>query len=218
MADDFIGKKMEDYLARKNSPATKRKSSASLSSLLLKNRSYRSYDKSFTVRADQLRSIIEVNTKIASARNGQTLRFRPVLANEAIKVLPHIRLGAALPDLELPPKGYEPQSFIVVCSTKTPTPYTYIDLGISAQSMLLRAVEIGLNGICIAAFDKSIIKKELQLPFEPLLILAIGKGAEQIQLTEATDKSRLDYYRNDNTHYVPKLGIDDIIIPADDQD
>jgi nitroreductase len=218
MADDFLGKKMEDYLARKNTLPTKHKSNTSLSSLLSKNRSYRSYDKSFTVRADQLRSIIEVNTKIASARNEQTLRFRPVLSNEANQVLPHIRMGAALPDLQLPPKDFEPQSFIVVCSTKTPTQYTYIDLGISAQSMLLRAVEIGLNGICIAAFDKNAIKSELQLPFEPLLVIAIGKGAERIQLVEAVDKNRLNYYRKDGIHYVPKLEIDDIIINADNQD
>ena len=218
MADDFLGKKMEDYLARKNTLPTKHKSNTSLSSLLSKNRSYRSYDKSFTVRADQLRSIIEVNTKIASARNEQTLRFRPVLSDEANQVLPHIRMGAALPDLQLPPKDFEPQSFIVVCSTKTPTQYTYIDLGISAQSMLLRAVEIGLNGICIAAFDKNAIKSELQLPFEPLLVIAIGKGAERIQLVEAVDKNRLNYYRKDGIHYVPKLEIDDIIINADNQD
>jgi hypothetical protein len=218
MADDFLGKKMEDYLARKNTLPTKHKSNTSLSSLLSKNRSYLSYDKSFTVRADQLRSIIEVNTKIASARNEQTLRFRPVLSDEANQVLPHIRMGAALPDLQLPPKDFEPQSFIVVCSTKTPTQYTYIDLGISAQSMLLRAVEIGLNGICIAAFDKNAIKSELQLPFEPLLVIAIGKGAERIQLVEAVDKNRLNYYRKDGIHYVPKLEIDDIIINADNQD
>ena len=218
MADDFLGKKMEDYLARKNTLPTKHKSSTSLSSLLSKNRSYRSYDKSFTVRADQLRSIIEINTKIASAHNEQTLRFRPVLSDEANQVLPHIRMGAALPDLQLPPKDFEPQSFIVVCSTKTPTQYTYIDLGISAQSMLLRAVEIGLNGICIAAFDKNAIKSELQLPFEPLLVIAIGKGAERIQIVEAVDKSQLNYYREDGIHYVPKLEIDDIIINADNQD
>lgn len=66
------------------------------------NRSHRGYDTGFVVREDQLRRMIEVNTRIPSARNQQVLRFRPVLADEAHKVLPHIRLGGALPALRLP--------------------------------------------------------------------------------------------------------------------
>ena len=37
-------------------------------------------------------------------------------------------------------------SFIVVCSTVPEDRWVDIDLGIAVQSMLLRAVEIGLNG------------------------------------------------------------------------
>ena len=46
--------------------------------------------------------------------------------------------------------------------------------------MLLQAVEIGLNGICIGAFDKEPIRREFGLDAEPLLILALGKGIEKI--------------------------------------
>ena len=60
--------------------------------------------------------MIEVNTRIPSARNQQVLRFRPVLADEAHKVLPHIRLGGALPALRLPFPGTEPNAFIIICS------------------------------------------------------------------------------------------------------
>ena len=86
-----------------------------------------------------------MNAKIPSARNQQVLRFRPVLADEAPKVLPHIRLGGALPELHLPLPGTEPNAFIIICSTVAEDRYVDIDLGISAQSMLLQAVEIGLN-------------------------------------------------------------------------
>lgn len=47
--------------------------------------------------------------------------------------------------------------------------------------MLLQAVEIGLNGICIGAFDKEPIRREFGLDAEPLLILALGKGIEKIR-------------------------------------
>jgi nitroreductase len=135
-----------------------------------------------------------------------------VLDNEADKVLPHIKMGAALPELHLPEKGSEPRAFIIICSTVEESRFVDIDLGIAAQSMLLQAVEIGLNGICIAAFDKQKIREELQLPFEPLLILAIGRGKDNIQLSEISANESHNYYRKEGVHYVPKLTIEELII------
>ncbi len=215
MADDYLGRKMEEYRARGDAPA--RRPAMTLTKLLLRNRSYRGYDPRFEVREDQLRSLIEVNTRIPSARNQQVLRFRPVLADEARLVLPLIRLGAALPELHLPLPGTEPNAFIVICSTVAENRYVDIDLGISAQSMLLRAAEIGLNGICIGAFNPSRVREVLRLPYDPLLILAIGKGAERIELTEIRAGESHAYYRREGVHYVPKVRLDDLLIaPSSD--
>lgn len=210
MADNYLGKKMEDHYAP--TTAKRGKSHPSIAKLLLRNRSHRAYDNSFQVREDQLRRIIDVNRLIPSARNQQVLRFRMVLDNEADKVLPHIKMGAALPELHLPEKGSEPRAFIIICSTVEESRFVDIDLGIAAQSMLLQAVEIGLNGICIAAFDKQKIREELQLPFEPLLILAIGRGKDNIQLSEISANESHNYYRKEGVHYVPKLTIEELII------
>lgn len=210
MADNYLGKKMEDHYAP--TTAKRGKSHPSIAKLLLRNRSHRAYDNSFLVREDQLRRIIDVNRLIPSARNQQVLRFRMVLDNEADKVLPHIKMGAALPELHLPEKGSEPRAFIIICSTVEESRFVDIDLGIAAQSMLLQAVEIGLNGICIAAFDKQKIREELQLPFEPLLILAIGRGKDNIQLSEISANESHNYYRKEGVHYVPKLTIEELII------
>ena len=98
MADNYLDKKLEEYRNRSQAGAPARRQ-GTLVSLLTKNRSCRGYDESFIVRDDQLRSIIEVNTLIPSARNQQVLRFRPVNSSEAHKILPHIRLGSALPEL-----------------------------------------------------------------------------------------------------------------------
>ena len=211
MADNYLERKMEEYMTRSTSNRPIRVL-ASLDKLLLKNRSHRGYDSKFIVREDQLRRIIEVNSKIPSSRNQQVLRFRPVLSDEASKILPHIRLGGALPELHLPLPGTEPNAFIIICSTVPENHYVDIDLGISAQSMLLKAVEIGLNGICIGAFDKKQIKKEFQLKFEPLLIMAIGKGIEKIELVTVNTQDNLSYYRKNGTHYVPKICTEDLFI------
>lgn len=212
MADNYLEKKMEDLKAAGSS--SKSKSHLSLEKLLVRNRSYRGYDNSYVVRPDQLRRIISVATKIPSARNSQLLRFRPVTHEEATKVLPHIRLGGALRNLRLPFEGTEPRAFVVVCAaTDAPDHYVYIDLGIAAQSMLLQAVEIGLGGICIGAFDKAAVRESLALPYEPLLVVAIGKPAEKIELVEIHEGEDKNYWRDEKgTHFVPKIALDELLL------
>ena len=210
MADNYLGRKMEEYEAQKCASVRTRR--VSLQSLLTKNRSTRGFDTSFKVREDQLHRIIEVATLCPSARNQQVLRFRPVLGDEATVVLGHIRLGGALPELHLPFAGTEPNAFIVICSTVEESKYVDIDLGIVAQSMLLQAVEIGLGGICIGAFDREPIKEALNLKYEPILVLAIGRPNEHILLKECREGDSLTYYREGDTHYVPKLSINDLIL------
>lgn len=208
MADNYIEKKMEDY--RSQQPSKRRM--ATLRRLLQHNRSYRGYDSCFEVRSDQLRRIIEVATLCPSARNQQVLRFRPVLREEAQAILRHIRLGGALPELHLPLAGSEPNAFIVICSTVEESKYVDIDLGIVAQSMLLQATEIGLGGICIGAFDHAEVRELLSLPYEPILVLAIGRPAERIELREVSASESLTYYREDGVHYVPKIKVDELIL------
>lgn len=208
MADNYLEKRMEDY--RNQAPRAKKV--ATLNKLLRRNRSYRGYDTSFEVRADQLRRIIETATLCPSARNQQVLRFRPVLANESDIMLKHIRLGGALPELHLPFAGTEPRAFVVICSTVEESKYVDIDLGIVAQTMLLQATEMGLGGICIGAFDHAEIKEALKLSYEPVLVIAFGRPAENIELVECGANDKLTYYRNGTTHYVPKIRVEDLII------
>lgn len=211
MADNYLEKRMEQYRARSQSSSGV-KSKDGLVSLLVKNRSTRGYDASYIVRADQLRRIVSVNNKLASARNRQPLRFRLVTADEASKVMPFIRMGAGLRDLHLPLSGTEPNAFIVVCSTIEPRNSTFVDVGISAQSMLLQAVEMGLNGLCIMDFDSDALVEVLKLPHKPLLIIAVGKSAEKIKLVDIRADENHSYYRADVVHYVPKVVVDDLII------
>ena len=210
MADNYLEKKMEEYRSR--SAAPKRSSATSLNRLLLLNRSHRGYDQRRMVTLDELRRIVSVNTRIPSARNQQCLRFRLITADEAHLVLPHIKLGSAFPDLHLPIEGTEPQAFIIVCSTIEENKWVDMDLGISAQSMLLKATEMGLNGICIGAFNKQELISAFGLKYEPLMVLAIGKGAEKIQLLSIGEGEGHSYFRDKGIHYVPKVQLDDLIM------
>ena len=211
MADNFLEKRMEQYRSRSSS-LQNTKTKEGLAALLVKNRSTRGYDASYRVRIDQLRRIVAVNTKLASARNRQPLRFRLVTADEACKVLPFIRMGAGLKELNLPLEGTEPNAFIIVCSTIEPRNSTFVDLGIAAQSMLLQAVEMGLNGLCIMDFDRQLLVDTLQLQYTPLLVIAVGKSAEKIQLVDINEGDDHSYYRENGVHYVPKVVVEDLII------
>ena len=212
MADNYLEKRYEEVFGR---DAGHRKVPArpGLDTLLLHNRSFRGYDKSYVVHRRQLDAMIAVNTKVASSVNLQRLRFRPVVkGSEADLINAHIRMGRGLPELHLPFPGTEPEAFIIVCSTVPENPGIDIDLGISLQSMLLKAVEMGLGGLMIRNFDREPLREGLGLPFEPVCVVAVGKPAEQVELVPVREGESLNYYRRDGVHYVPKLTAEDLTL------
>ncbi|MBO4340780.1 MAG: nitroreductase family protein [Bacteroidales bacterium] len=209
MADNYLEKREE--AVRERRPVVKRVNT-SLDTLLKRNRSYRGYDKSRKVTEEDLRKIVSVATLVGSGKNLQRLRYRLVTGEEAAKVLPNIVLGAALPEEHLPKPGTEPEAFIVACCTGEENKVVDIDLGIAAQSMLLKATEMGLGGIFILNFKADAIREALNLPSKPIAVIAIGKGAENIYLIPVHADASLDYYRKDGVHFVPKLCLEDILI------
>lgn len=204
MADNYLEKRYEETLG--NGKIRVKKIGHTVDELLTKNRSTRGYKKAYKVSRSELERIAGVCTRIPSARNQQVLRMRLVTHDSgADLVLPLIKMGAALPELHLPFPGTEPEAFIVVCSTVAENPMVDIDLGIAAQSMLLKAVEMGLNGLIIAAFNRAKLQEALSLPYPPLLVLAIGKGNEHIELKPIGESESHAYYREGGVHYVPKV-------------
>jgi nitroreductase len=212
MADGYLEKRYEEVFG-KGAKKTVVKHPA-LESLMEKNRSYRGYKKDFMVKREMLERIMAVNTKIASAKNQQVLRFKLVTQETGAEtIVQNMKLGGLLPELHLPFEGTEPNAFIIICSTIPENKFVDIDLGIAAQSMLLKATEMGLNGIMIGAFNKAKITEAFNLPYEPLLILAIGKGNEKIKLQAVDEGEKLAYYRDENgTQYVPKIRWEQLLI------
>ena len=211
MADNYLERREEAL--RSAGKVVLRRNTPSLDTLLLKNRSHRAYDTTYEVARRQLDAIVSVNTKIPSGRNAQRLRFKLLEAREGGESFCRfLHLGGYLPELHLPAPGTEPQAFIVVCSTEAESPTIDIDLGISLQSMALKAVEIGLNALIIRAFDHNEVKQALNLDLEPIAVLAVGKGLDKIELTEIPAGASTRYYRKDGVHYVPKIRIEDLLL------
>ena len=211
MADNYLERREEAL--RSAGRTVVRRNTPSLDTLLLKNRSHRAFDTSYVVARRQLDAIVSVNTKLPSGRNAQRLRFKLLEASTGgADFCKFLRFGGYLPELHLPTPCTEPQAFIVVCSTEVETPTIDIDLGISLQSMALKAVEIGLNVLIVRAFDRDAVKEELGIDLEPLAVLAIGKGLDKIELIEVPADSDLRYYRKDGIHYVPKIKLEDLLL------
>lgn len=209
MADNYIENRMEEVRAGK--PRIVR-NHTSLDTLLKRNRSHRGYDSSEKIDREKLLEIVAAATLVPSGMNAQTLRFRLVPSEEAHLVLPHIKLGAALPEEHLPHPGEEPQGYIVICSEREEDRVVDIDLGIAAQSMLLKAVDMGLNGIIILNFKAEEIRQALNLPLKPLAVIGLGKGTDRIFLLPVHKGDSLKYYRRDGVHFVPKLTAGDLLV------
>ena len=211
MADNYLEKRYEETLGSQR-PKVKR-IGHTVDELLTRNRSHRGYNCNYVVSRAELERIVSVCSKIPSACNQQALRFFLVTRDSgADRLLPLIRLGAALPELHLPLAGTEPQAFIICCSATKETKLVDIDLGIALQSMLLKTVEMGLNGLIIGAFNHEKLRQTFDLPLDPIAVLAIGKGSEHIELVPIHADEPRAYYRQNGIHYVPKVRADELII------
>ena len=211
MADNYLEKRYEETLGA-NRPKVKRIGNT-VDSLLLRSRSHRAYKKAYVVSRAELERIVGVCTKLPSGCNQQVLRYWLVTKeNGADRLLPLLKMGAALPELHLPAEGTEPEAFIICCSVAPESKLVDIDLGIALQSMALKAVEMGLNTLMIGAFNREKVKEAFSLPLEPLMLLAVGKGTDRIELVPTGADAPRAYYRRDGVHYVPKVRLDDLIL------
>lgn len=209
MADNYLEKRQDELNHR---PSKMVRHNVSLETLLKRNRSYRGYDGGRPVSRDELVEMVKTVTWVGSGMNAQPLRFRLVVGKETSFVHPLVKLGAALPQEHLPHPGEEPSAYIVICAVGEENRIVDMDLGIAAQSILLRAVEMGLGGIFILNFQADALQQSLGLPFKPLAVLGIGKPAERIFLMPCHKGDSLQYYRKGGVHFVPKLQVDDLLI------
>ncbi len=216
MADNYLEKRYEETLGK--GKIRVKRIGHTLDELLSKNRSHRGYNKSYVVSRAELERIVGVCSKLPSGCNQQVLRYYLVTSDSgADKVLPLIRMGAALPELHLPLQGTEPEAFIICCSTVKESKLVDIDLGIALQSMALKAVEMGLNTLMIGAFNHEKLKEAFDLPSEPLMLLAVGKGTDRIELVPTDEDAPRAYYRKDGVHYVPKVRAEKLIINVENK-
>lgn len=190
-----------------------------LKDLILKNRSYRGFNENRAITRQELTDMVDCARLTASFVNAQPLKYYIAWEKEEVsKIQALTKWARGLPELQLPHPGMCPTGFIVILQDTAigdSLARFQKDCGIVAQTILLRATEMGLGGCMIGNFGAGSVKEALNLPehLAPLLIVAIGEPAETVVIREIESGESTGYYRNEqDVHYVPKRKLDDILI------
>lgn len=187
--------------------------------LVKQARSHRGFRQDRKVTRQELEHLVECARFTPAARNDQVLKYYLAEKSETVAAIqPLTKWAGALAELHLPRKGAEPVAYIVICLdgslAENPAPYQR-DVGIVAQTMLLAAAEMGLNGCMIGSFAAGELREKLGLPeaIKPQLLLALGEGTDRIVITDVGEDGSTTYYRDaEDTHYVPKRTLEQLIL------
>ena len=181
--------------------------------LVLKNHSTRAFDPERRISREELEQLVDLARLTPSAVNLQPLKYLLSWQEETnALILAHTAWAGLLKDISLPPEGKGPAGYIVICIDTQIAKNAATDVGIAAQTILLGAAEKGLSGCMIGAIDPKLhdllgLKEQYRIS----LIVALGRGAEDIRLAE-TRGNDTAYYREGDAHYVPKRPLEEILI------
>lgn len=187
-----------------------------LSELVIKNRSYRSFDMEKRIGDERLKKYVDMARITASTANLQAIKYRIVWTeDECEKTLACTKWAGYFKDIQLPPTGKEPTGYVIICcDTEITANVTgfYKDTGIAAQTILLAAAEEDFGGCMIGSFDETGLREVLNLPesVKVTLVVALGKPDENVEIVPCDGDVK--YYRENGIHYVPKRSLEEVLI------
>jgi nitroreductase len=187
-----------------------------LKDLVRKNRSCRRFYQEVAIELDTLRELVDLARLSASGANRQPLRY--ILVCDPVtnsRVFPLLGWAGYLQDWPGPVEGERPSAYIIVLGDTEINKSFGVDHGIAAQSITLGATEKGLAGCIIQSVQRKQLCELLEIPsrYEVLLVLALGKPREQIQIDPVGTDGGIKYWRDDRgVHHVPKRSLDEIVL------
>jgi nitroreductase len=183
--------------------------------LVRSSRSTRRFHQEVALELEVLRELVDLARFSPSAGNRQPLKY--ILScspsqNELI--FKHLTWAIYLKPWPGPAEGERPSAYAIILGDKTIADSFAHDAGIAAQSILLGAKEKGFGGCIIAFIDREKLSVALDLPkhLEILLVLALGKPAEEIVIEPLGAEGEIKYWRDaQGVHHVPKRPIAELI-------
>lgn len=184
--------------------------------LIVKNRSYRRFYEYVSMELETLKELVDLGRLSASAANLQPLKY--IISCDPEKnaqIFSCLAWAAYIKDWDGPIGGERPSAYIIILGDTKISNSFGCDHGISAQSILLGAVERGLGGCIIRSVQREELQQVLNIPlrYDILLVLALGKPKETVVIEAVSSDGDIKYWRDENgIHHVPKRSLDDIII------
>lgn len=183
--------------------------------LIKKSRSYRRFDESRPVPNEHLRLMIEAARFSPSSRNIQPLKYivcnSPEVNSEIFSTL---GWAGYLTDWDGPSKGERPAAYIIQLLDTNIAGNCSCDNGITAQSILLQAVELGYGGCIIASVKREQLSNILGIDarFSIIQVIALGVPVEKVVVNDM-ENNNYKYWREENgTHHVPKRTVEEMIL------
>lgn len=182
--------------------------------LLKKSRSYRRFDAARKIDDTTLRSFIEGARYTPSGANLQKLRFACISdAARCERLFATLKFAGYLKEWDGPAQSERPVAYIVICSDGELGTLTAIDLGISAEAIVLSAMEQGIGACMFRSYDPTVVSSLISTDnMIPHLVIALGYPAERVEIVDMIDGD-VKYYRDaEDNHIVPKRTLDELII------
>jgi nitroreductase len=183
--------------------------------LVRHNRSYRRFSQADAIDIQTLKELIALAGLSPSGGNLQPLKY-VLSCNPSTNdmIFRHLTWAIYLKDWPGPAVGERPSAYIIILGDKTIAGSFGYDTGIAAQSILLGAVEKGLGGCIIGSVAREKLAAALDLPehLEILLVLALGKPAEEVVIDPLGPEGKIQYWRDSRgVHHVPKRSADELV-------
>jgi len=183
--------------------------------LVRRNRSIRRFREDERLNRETLLELVDLARQAGSSMNLQPLKFFLSFTPETnARIFPLVKWAGYLKGWSGPADGERPAAYIIIFGDRTIGDAFSHDTGIAAQTILLGAVEKGINGCMLGSFTHTEVRDALDIPdhLETQLILALGLPAEKSVLEEVDETGSIRYWRDEHEVLpVPKRPLEDLI-------
>lgn len=187
--------------------------------LIEKTRTYRRFEQSRTIDQQLLTDLVDLARLGGSARNCQPWQYGIVNDEDTCRaIFPYLGWAGYLTDWKGPVQGEQPSAYVLCLLNRSwlkgNDKEAHFDLGIATQNLLLGAMELGIGGCRIGAFNPKLADLfELDDQLELSLVVALGYPKESVILEKARNLDDIKYWRDaEDIHHVPKRSLSDILI------
>ncbi|MBE6820576.1 MAG: nitroreductase family protein [Ruminococcaceae bacterium] len=185
--------------------------------IVMKNRSYRRFKEIEKIDSSVLTELIELVRFTPSSVNFQPLRFKMVNEPEDNhKVFETLSWAGLLKEWKGPAEGERPSAYIIILTDLSVANNMKIDVGITAQTIMLGAAEKGIGGCMLGSIKRELLAENMKIDLDKYsidLVLALGIPAEEVRIVNLPENGATAYYRDEkDVHCVPKRKVEDLMI------